>query len=167
MTQDLYTPDDKTKARAVLYQEQDGKCLVTGLPLDVKQAVLDHNHETLFVRGVISRFSNVTIGNIENAFKRNMSWWHEGSISDFLRLVANYLDKGDDLRYRHDQWLKKVSSKFNKLNATQQTFVLQSLGYASGKNITERKATFRKASLDRSLGFVKISEVLKQALDQG
>lgn len=170
MTQDLYTPDGVRKVRDLLLEEQKGKCAI--LDIDIKGSnrtpVLDHRHdENQYVRAVLERESNALLGVLENAHRRFLSYWCDLPLPEVLRSIANYLERPEDVRWRHPDWLKKVSSKFNKLNATQQTFVLQSLGYASGKNITERKATFRKASLDRSLGFVKISEVLKQALDQG
>ena len=51
----LYSPKDVAKVREKLYNEQGGKDALTGLPLDYKQAVTDHNHNTQYVRGVLHR----------------------------------------------------------------------------------------------------------------
>ena len=85
-------------------------------------------------------------------------------LAEVLRRTADYLELEQDTRWRHPGWLKKVSASFNKLNAKQQSFVLEYLGYPAEKNPLKRKAIFRKASLDRSIGYAKIREAIDRAM---
>ena len=94
----LYSSKDVAKVREKLYNEQGGKDALTGLPLDYKQAVTDHNHNTQYVRGVLHRQCNAVLGKIENLWTRYLSYWFEGTLSDFLRKAADYIERKDDHR---------------------------------------------------------------------
>ena len=163
MIRELYNPKDKAEVRDLLLKEQLGKCALTGLPLDKSQSVLDHEHDDdMFVRGVISRQSNSILGVIENGWKRYMQWWYNGTISDFLRQCARYLDRKPDFRYRHDQWLKKSMILFNKLPEGQKKEILHLLGQPQGSNATERKKYFRSALMTRKFSYEQVKKLIQE-----
>lgn len=162
MTQDLYTVADVKRVREALIKEQRGVCPVSKESL-VKPC-LDHAHDDYqLVRGVLSHGCNIFLGNIENAYKRRISWWLSIPLSELLRNIADYLDKPEDCRFRHTGWLKKVQTEFNKLSAGNQNEVLKALSVKTGKNPKERKELFRKALLTREYDF---STILKTVLQQ-
>ena len=60
-----------TKAyREAKLREQGGRCALTGYTISVTEAVLDHDHATGHVRGVLHRGVNSLLGKIENNHKR-------------------------------------------------------------------------------------------------
>ena len=161
-TEDLYTAKDTARIRELLFNEQNGLDLLTGLPLDKSKLVLDHRHDDeQFVRGVIHRSVNSALGRIENTWLRDLSWWYPESLSTFLRKAADYLDRPVDTRYRHpDAINKRLKVQFNKLNATQQNQVLVALGSTEGSNPSKRKELFAKIVLTRGIGYDTIRNVI-------
>lgn len=161
MTKDLYTTSDVKKVRQELIREQGEVCALTGLAVDDNQWVLDHNHdENQFVRGALHRQSNVMLGKIENAAKRYLYWYPYG-LPDFLRLTADYLDQGDDTRFRHPGWIRKLLTAFRKLNESQKKKLLQSMGLSEGKNATERIDLFKKAVMNKAFTRDEILDKMK------
>jgi len=67
LSKHLYNAKDVREVREELY---DGVCELTGQKTDFKDTVLDHDHDTQAVRGVLHRQSNAMLGKIENNFKR-------------------------------------------------------------------------------------------------
>ena len=60
-----------TKAyREAKLREQGGRCALTGYTISAAEAVLDHDHATGHVRGVLHRGVNSLLGKIENNHKR-------------------------------------------------------------------------------------------------
>lgn len=162
-TNDLYNAKDKALVRELLLKEQLGKCALTGLPLDKSQSVLDHVHDhDMFVRGVISRQSNSLLGVIENGWKRYMQWWYTGTISDFLRQCAQYLEKKPDTRYRHDHWLKMSQTMFNSLPEGSKKTILAILGQDEGRNALERKKLFKAVLMKRRYGYEELLSMIEK-----
>ena len=162
-TVELYNAKDKSEVRDKLLKEQGGKCALTGLPLDKSQSVLDHAHDNeMFVRGVISRQSNSLLGVIENGWKRYMQWWYNGTISDFLRQCAQYLEKKPDSRYRHDHWIRESQTLFNSLPEGDKKAVLEALGQHQGNNATERKKLFRRALMTRKFTYDQVKAMIEE-----
>jgi hypothetical protein len=161
VTIDLYTTKDVQQVREQLLLEQDGYDVLTLSKVLPKQACLDHNHNTLLVRGVLNRQSNAALGKLEGVYTRYLKHWYHGSLSNFLRQAAEYLERPDDTRWRHPHFLKKLKTAFNKLPEGDKSKVLKDLGYDDGKNGKERKDIFSKVILDRSLGYEKINDILK------
>ena len=162
-TRELYNQKDKAEVRDLLLKEQDYKCAITGLPLDKKEAVLEHRHDDeMFVRGVASRAANSALGVLENAFKRYLQWWYNGSLSDFLRQCASYLEQPIDRRFRHDEWLKKSGILFNKLSEGQKKEVLHLLGQPQGNNATERRKLFRSALMTRKFSYEQVKAMIQE-----
>ena len=163
MTTDLYNTNDVKKVREQLTKEQKNKCAVTGLDIPAKQHVLDHAHDdTQFVRGVLHRQVNAFAGKAENAYVRLIAWWYPNDLPTLLRECADYLEKEPDGRYRHNGWIKKINTEFNKLKEVQKDTVLKSLDQPSGKNATERKKLFQKALLTKNFSYDTIRSLILQ-----
>ena len=158
----LYTTKDVARVRDKLYKEQGGRDLITGLVIPPKQSVLDHCHDSQFVRAVLHRQTNAVLGKIENLEMRFLSWWYEGSLSDFLRGCADYLDKEHEQKYLHPAFIKKLQVQFNKLNEKQKQNVLSYFGEETGVNSTQRKLTFKKFILKRSHSMRDILQVIQK-----
>ena len=161
MSVNLYTAADVAKIRVQLLEEQKGLDALTGLPITLKESVTDHNHSTQYVRGVLHRQSNAVLGKIENLWHRYLGWWYNGSLSDFLRQSADYLEKPDNTNYVHPAWIKRVTIDFSKLPAGIQNKVLAELETKHGSNAIERKKLFNKALLSRKYSYETIKEILK------
>jgi hypothetical protein len=161
LTRDLFNVKDVKEVRELLVQEQEQLDKLTLSLMHPSQYVLDHNHQNLFVRGVLNRATNSMLGKIENAFNRYIRHWYTGSLSNFLRQAATYLEQPPDERYRHPQWQKQLKVQFNKLSEGQKRTVLESFGKPDGKNSKERKDVFAKIVLNRDYGYEKINNILK------
>ena len=162
----LYTPVDVKRVRESLYKEQEGKDALTGLPLDIKQAVTDHNHKTQYVRGVLHRQSNAVLGKIENLWGRYLKFWYNGTLSDFLRQAASYLERKDDERYIHPGFLKHLSVLFNKLSEASKKAVLADLGQPQGGNVAERKRLFKKALLTKKFTYEGVKKIIQERIEE-
>ena len=158
----LYSPADVKKVRLLLYDEQDGKDALTGLDLPKDKQCLDHNHKTQFVRGVLHRQINCALGKLEGVYARYLSTWYPGSLSDFLRLSADFLEKGDDNRYVHPGFLKRLCTDYASLNEQGKKEVLHLMEQPQGNNGTERKKLFRKALLTKKFGFDRIKKLIQE-----
>lgn len=73
--------------REQMLLNQGGKCALCKLPLPLNQAVLDHDHGTGIVRGVLHRGCNSLLGKVENNYRR----YGVRSLDAFLAGTANYL----------------------------------------------------------------------------
>lgn len=164
MSIDLFNAKEKKQVKDLLLKEQGNVCFITGTPIAGPNAVLDHRHDdACLVRGVLNRQVNSCVGVIENSWKRYMNWWYtDDTLPDFLRQVANYLEKEEDNRYRHDAWIKRVNIEFNKLNEGSKRAVLRELGQPEGGNATERKKFFQKAVLTKKHNFDKLKEMIER-----
>ena len=158
----LYSVKDVQKVREDLLIEQEGLDLITGLTIPPNQAVLDHDHNTQFVRGVLHRQTNVLLGKIENAYIRYIKWWYDGTLSDFLRGCADYLDKEHEQKYLHPAFIKKLQVQFNKLNEKQKQNVLLHFNEEKGCNASQRKLYFKKFVLKRNHSMNEILEVIQK-----
>lgn len=157
MSKELYTPKDVQIVREQLLREQGGVDPITGLLIPPKQAVCDHDYKTQYVRGILHRQTNSVLGRIENMWTRYLKWWYTGTLPDFLRGCADYLEKEQPREYVHPAWIKKVQTQFNGLSESDKTLVLSKLG-REGKNSVARKEQFKKAILTREFTFDTIQE---------
>lgn len=167
MTEDLYTTADTKRVRELLYKEQAGLCKLSKVAVALKDCHLDHKHDDQqLVRGVLYKQSNMGLGKLEGLWTRYLAYWYPGTLSEFLRASADYLEQSEeqpDTRFRHNHWMKKLKTKFNALNAKQMDEVLISLGSSKGNNATSRKQLFSKLVLDRSLGYDTILSAINKA----
>ena len=73
----MVAPERLTAAAVRAYRElelaaQGGLCALCGEPIETGKAVLDHDHKTGRIRGVLHRGCNALEGNITNALPRNL-----------------------------------------------------------------------------------------------
>lgn len=150
MTEDLFTPTDVAKIRALLLKEQGNLCAITKVPIKPSDTHTDHRHDAeQLVRGAVNKHANMLLGKLENLQVRYLNHWYAGSLSDFLRQCADYLDRPIDRRFRHPNWIKKTITEFNKLKVSEQNNVLIALGQPRGVNLVERRKLLNKAILTR------------------
>jgi Recombination endonuclease VII len=161
MTIDLYTATDVKKTREKLLKEQEGLCKITGE--EAVKPCLDHAHdENQLVRGVLSHGINIFVGQIENAYKRRVSWWCKIPLSSLLRKIADYLDtSAKENRYRHPKWLAKMQTEYNKLSEGQKRSVLASFDLPDGRNTVERKKLFQSILKSSEYSFEQIQQSIK------
>lgn len=161
MTKDLYTAADVKKVKEQLLSEQSNRCAITGMVFDPKDFHTDHRHDDeQLVRGALYKQGNMVLGKLENLWIRYLAYWYNGTLQDFLRQSADYLDLPKDKRWRHPGWIKKAKTAFNKLPSKSQDRVLELLGCTKGKNLADRKKLFAKVAMDRSLGYEKIMKAI-------
>ena len=110
--------------------------------------VVDHDHRTGMVRGVISRVGNSLIGKIEN-YLVSRGGQKQEDFPKILRNIANYLEsKNTDIL--HPVGLTQLTKRFsNNLTSDDQYAVLRDLGgdnesIQACKNAQQRKKLFRK-----------------------
>jgi hypothetical protein len=156
MTVDLYNAADVKSVRIALLAEQKYLDALTGLPLVATDAVLDHDHNSQLVRGVLHRQSNVLLGKIENAYLRYMKYWYPHDLPTFLRACADYLERKPDKRWHHPGWIKKVKTQFNKLTSKGKDAVLAYFNFPKGPNDTKRKENFSKLVLTKKHSYVTL-----------
>ena len=157
----LYTNKDVARVRDKLYKEQGGIDLITGLEIPDKQSVLDHCHESQFVRAVLHRQTNAVLGKIENLWVRYLAWWYTGTLSEFLRGCADYIEKEHPKEYLHPAFIKSLQVQFNKLNEKQKQNVLSHYGLEKACNGNQRKVIFKKFILKRTHSMNEILAVIE------
>jgi Recombination endonuclease VII len=163
LTEHLYTPTDLRKVRLKLLEQQEFEDLCTGLPLEVKDSVTDHCHDSQYVRGILSRQINTFIGKAENNYKRMIPWWCNIPLPELLRLIAAYLEREDDTTYLHPSWIKSCKVHFNKLSESEKAQALKLMKQPEGKNGKERKEIFRKALLSRKYKYKEVLSLIAGA----
>jgi hypothetical protein len=159
----LYNTKDTTRVRELLLKEQLGNCLVTGLPIPAKQAVLDHSHDSSqAARGVLHRQINAFVGKCENSYIRLIAWWYTGTLPQLLRQVADYLEDTErqEVRFVHPSWTKKIQTMFNGLKEPQKDVVLQSLRVSNLLNGKARKEAFREIVLSRTQNYSELRDLI-------
>lgn len=163
MTQDLYTATDVKKVKTLLYEEQQGKCALSGVPVALSDCHTDHAHDDeQLVRGALYKQSNMGLGKLEGLWTRYLAYWYPGTLSEFLRQAADYLERPKDTRFRHPGWIKKIGTSFNKLKESSKDNVLVQLGQPKGSNAKQRKELFRKAVLSRKFGYEMLKSILEK-----
>lgn len=156
----LFNTKEVSEVRKKLYDEQQGIDKVTGLELQYKDSVTDHDHKSHYVRGIIHRQVNAVIGKIENMYIRYIKWWCSIPLPELLRKIADYLELPIDKRYVHPGWMKACQTKFNSLDEKSKTKVLHSMALHDGKNSKERKEIFRKGLMSRRFTLTQIEGIL-------
>lgn len=166
---ELFDVKDVKVVRELLLKEQKKLCALSKIPIPDKQAVLDHDHKTQRVRGVLHRQANACLGKIENLYVRYLSYWYPHSLQEFLRKSADYLD--DNLGHKptggwyHPGWIKRVCTDFNSLKESGKIKVLESMNVDKGSNAIQRKMHFRKALLTKRYTYATIATLIKTQKD--
>ena len=97
------------------------KCPIFGCR--VNDAVVDHCHDSGFVRGVIHRQSNAWAGKIENAWKRYGLNNSKFTLPQALRGLADYLENART-NIMHPVGLKQKVNRFSRLPKEMQENIL-------------------------------------------
>ena len=110
--------------------------------------VVDHNHTSGFVRGVVSSEGNALLGRIENAFKRLSRGAKEASLPTILRNMASYLEQ-DDLQLLHPEGFRQLYKRFYSLSKDLQLDILLKFGtnrddISKCKNAKERTELYKQ-----------------------
>lgn len=118
-----------------------------------KDWVVDHDHKTGMVRGVISRVGNSLIGKIEN-FLGSRCRQNPKDFPRILRNIADYLER-KQTQVLHPVGLTQLTKRFaNHLTADEQYAVLRGLGGTDEEieactNVRHRKALFRQLTKNK------------------
>ena len=110
--------------------------------------VVDHNHTSGFVRGVVSSEGNALLGRIENAFKRLSRGAKKASLPTILRNMASYLEQ-DDLTLLHPEGFRQLYKRFYSLSKDYQLDILLKFGtnrddISKCKNAKERTELYKQ-----------------------
>ena len=144
-----YLPQNKIKE----YRDANKPISCPILDIKTKDWVLDHDHQTGLVRGVISRQANSLLGKVENFFLK-MCKGRKEDLPNTLEAMAAYLER-EALDVLHPVGLTQLTRKFgNSLTAAEQVTELKDLGasdddLASCKNQKQRKELFRKLTKNK------------------
>lgn len=120
------------------------RCPITDL-LDY-EPVVDHNHDSGYIRGVLSREANSLLGKAENHYKTFLST-KDGvpELPTVLRRLADYLERGDTTDL-HPKGLTQLSRRFSRMKLAEQKRILTEFGFDVDKsNNKERTKLFREA----------------------
>jgi hypothetical protein len=94
--------------------------------------VVDHDHETGLVRGVISSEANTLLGRVERAYKRLSLVARTLSLPEILRRIADFLEQNTCARtgyVLHPVGLNQLCKRFkNNYLAEEQIEILEKLG---------------------------------------
>ena len=110
--------------------------------------VVDHDHTSGFVRGVVSSEGNALLGRIENAFKRLSRGAKRASLPNILRNMASYLEQ-DDLQLLHPEGFRQLYKRFYALSKDLQLDILLKFGtnredISKCKNAKERTELYKQ-----------------------
>ena len=164
--EDIFTADQLKKVREERLQQNQNICEMTFREIPKGVAVFDHAHDSQqLLRGVVHRQANLFLGKIENSWTRYMGWWFNGTLSEALRLIANYLER-DSLPYRHPHWKAKVMARFRSLKSAEKDEVLTKLGF--NRKFTNNRERDRHIELlfRNKIGFDFIDSVITEVLDK-
>lgn len=158
----LYNPKDVQEARRELFDKQKGVDPILNEKIAYSDSVQDHDHTSQHCRAALHRQSNAWEGLVFNAYRRCLQWVTDKPLPDLLRNLALYLEQDYSANPYHSDWIKRVTIDYKKLTASQQAEVLNQLGSAGGSNAAERLKLFKARTLDRSLGYDTIRNLIEQ-----
>jgi hypothetical protein len=123
----------------------DGECRI--LSRKTHDLVVDHDHKTGEIRGVISREANTMLGKIENIY-RSICQGDPEDLPVVLLNIVEYLQQ-DASGILHPVGLRQLSSRFKRnLKKEEQEFALKYLGAKKDelnccKNVNDRTKLYR------------------------
>jgi hypothetical protein len=140
----MYLPQNKIKE----YREKNKPLCCPILATKKDDWVLDHDHQTGLVRGVISRQANSLLGKVENFYMR-MCKGDKEHLPGVLDAMAAYLEQ-EQLDVLHPVGLTQLTKKFKGLTSEKQKATLVDLG-AKRKQLMECSNASERTKLVREL----------------
>ena len=119
-------------------------CPLLGVPLSQDDAVVDHDHKTGHVRGVVHRQANALMGKIENYYLCFMAKLDVGDLRVVLTRIVEWMEANYEHMPLHPDGAKKLVSQFRARKAADQKAFLETVGMDPAKTPTERTEQFRK-----------------------
>lgn len=107
--------------------------------------VVDHDHNTGRIRGIISSEGNVLIGKIENFFKSRCSKC-QAKLPQVLRNIANYLER--EQGPLHPVGVRQLVKRFKRMGKIDQINILSS--HYDIEKINECKNSEQRSKLYRA-----------------
>jgi hypothetical protein len=112
--------------------------------------VVDHDHRTGLIRGVLSRKGNSLLGKVENFFLMRCGGDRK-NLPGTLRRMADFLENppASSEEHLHPVGLKQLTNRFKRnLNKEDQEFALKKLGAKKSEinacqNVNDRSALYR------------------------
>lgn len=126
-------------------ENEPSKCPILNRETD--DWVVDHDHSSGEIRGVISRQANTLIGKMENIYT-SMCKGDPTELPDVLENIASYLRQPDS-EILHPVGLNQLTSRFkNNLKRDDQVFLLSTLGSTNAEldaciNVAHRVKLFK------------------------
>ena len=108
------------------YRDNNSSNYFHVLGMDMDDVVVDHDHTTGMIRGVIHRQTNSFEGKVFNAWKRYAMNNARVSYVQALRNLADYIETSKSL-YLHPVGLNQLSKRFSRLSKESQIFALKNL----------------------------------------
>ena len=140
-----YLPQNKIKE----FRERNKPLCCPILASQKDDWVVDHDHQTGLVRGVISRQANSLLGKVENFYIR-MCKGDKEDLPGVLDAMATYLEQ-ETLDVLHPVGLTQLTKKFkNSLTAAEQVVELKDLG-ATKKELESCSNEKQRCELYRKL----------------
>jgi hypothetical protein len=109
-----YIPQNKLAS----YREENKPICCPILGIKTNDWVVDHDHQTGFIRGVISRQANVLLGKIENCYLR-MCKGDKEFLPVTLEATASYLE-GARTNVMHPTGAKQLANRFLRMKKAEQ-----------------------------------------------
>jgi len=100
-------------------------CPIFRVPLN--DSVVDHDHDTGMIRGVLHRQANAWEGKVYNAWRRYAKNNTKISFAECLENLAAYIKKGGT-QFLHPVGLVQLGKRFGRLKKEEQEFALKTLG---------------------------------------
>lgn len=113
------------------------------LRIPITKPVLDHDHQSGFVRGVVQNEANTLMGKVENYLRTYLSYY-KGDIRAALCRVIDHMEQAHWEVLLHPSHGKMIKSRFKREKKEKQVDMLKRLGvdYSTAKNSTDRAELF-------------------------
>jgi hypothetical protein len=111
------------------YRERNTPEIGHHFHLRIRNPVLDHDHTTGHVRGVLDREINQFIGKCESNYVRFIKWKYPAiPLSFLLRGIADYLERDYSNNPIHPKFISILIKRHSRMDIKSQIIYLQQLG---------------------------------------
>ena len=119
------------------------ECPILGIPLKYSEAVVDHDHKTGLIRGVVHRQGNVLLGKIENVFRRYLAGHNLDIETTLLHLIDYLHDTPERDLVFHPSSIRLFCTRFRSRTAHDQRQILINSGIEPGSSVKIRLKQYR------------------------